>query len=421
MAFQYQQPARRSRARSALITLAVLCALIAASLGLWTGQRWYSGRPAGHPQAVELAQAELSSQMTDATVLAVGEATHGTSEFRRAWQQVAEKVVDKGFTTIVLEENVGRVSLVNEWVQGGPGTAEQAVAKFGFRLSRTREMADFLTWARQYNQGKQPAQRVHFYGLDMQRPVADREIALTWLAGRDAAAAKALTAQLKDVNDDTAYDEGAGRFTAAAEKLQRSVEAAAGPSGDDASLRARASARSLVQAMVRGSQGVNAYDRDKALAEHLGWLVEERDAAGAEHSLLFFHNGHLDRAGKATAVAGSKLGVLAAQRWGEKYKVIGVDATVVRLSDQGTTHEFTVHSPVRGIFADTKVGYLELAQASAQNREVLERAMPMASAGAGFGRLQGLVPFFHEVRLTPATSWDALIHVDESHPVTPLG
>lgn len=422
MSVQFQQPVRRhGRVRTALTALVVVLALVVGTVGLWSGQRWYSGRPAGTPQAVELAQAEFSTEMTSATVLAVGEATHGTSEFRKVWQQVAEKVVDKGFTTIVLEENTGSVSRVNEWVQGGPGTVEQAVAKFGFRLSRTREMADFLTWARQYNQGKPAAARVQFYGLDMQRPEADRDIALAWLASKDDATAKTLSADLKGVSEDTAYDKGAGGFTAAAEKLQRRIDELAGQQGDDASLRASASARSLVQATVRGAQGVKSYDRDKALAEHLGWLVDQRQKSGAEHSLLFFHNGHLDRAGQASAAGGSKLGQLSVERWGDKYKVIGVDATLVRLRVGDASHEFTVNSPVRGIFSGTTVGYLQLAQASAENRPVLERAMPMASAGSEFSQLYAAVPLLHEVKVTPVVAWDALIHVRESHPVTPLG
>lgn len=409
-------PARRRRGRRLLVIGVLLLAL----LGSWFGYRGITGRPAGSPQAVELADAGLSDELTSATVLAVGEATHGTSEFRVVWRQVAQKVADRGFTSIVLEENTGSVSRVNEWVQGGPGTVEQAVGNFGFRLSRTREMADFLGWAREYNRGKPAAQRIQFYGLDMQRPVADRDLALGWLSSRDKQAAATVGAPLADVTDDTAYDSGAGRFQAAATALQQQVDRLAAEATDDAALRARASARSLVEATRRGAQGAKSYDRDAALAEQLAWLVEQRARTGAKHTLLLAHNGHVDKSGQASMAPGAKLGVLAAQRWGSSYRVIGVDARRVWLTDQGKTHGFTVNSPVRGIFAGTSVGYLELAQASPENRVVLDRSLPMASAGSPFSTLQRWLPFFHEVRVAPSQAFDALIYVNDSHPTHPL-
>ena len=98
----------------------------------------------------------------------MGEATHGTHEFRAAWQTVAAQLAERGFTTIAFEENSGNVSAVDEWVQGGPGTAEDAVRRFGFRLSRTQEMVDLITWARQFNEGRPESDRVQLYGIDVQ-------------------------------------------------------------------------------------------------------------------------------------------------------------------------------------------------------------------------------------------------------------
>ncbi|MEL4359040.1 MULTISPECIES: hypothetical protein [unclassified Luteococcus] len=76
---------------------------------------------------------------------------------------------------------------------------------------------------------------------------------------------------------------------------------------------------------------------------------------------------------------------------------------------------------MRGIFAGTRVGYLETAQANPENRAVLDRALPMASAGSPFNQLQRWLPFFHEVKVTPSQAWDALVYVNDSHPVTPVG
>lgn len=410
------QPASRRRSRRAPIVLAAIAALVLGLVGWW----FVGTRPAGEPQAIELADATLPARLTDATVLAVGEATHGTREFRTAWRLVAEKAAPAGFTTIALEENAGPVSQVDAWVQGGGGTAEEAVGRFGFRLNRTQEMVEFVTMLRTWNE-QHPDQRIRLYGLDMQRPVADRDVVLAWLGGVDPASAASFAERLAPLTDDTVWEkDAASRLKPVAEELLASVEAAAAHRSDDAALRARLSARTLLQGLTRGSVGITSYERDAALHENLGFLVDQRAAAQGTHTLLLAHNGHVDRSGQSTMVPGAKLGVLNAERWGEGYRVIGSDAHVTRLQDSGAEFSFTVSSPVRGLFAGTDIGFLDLADASPRNREVLDRSMPSATAGSPFADWQQWVPFSHEISVVPSRAWDALVYVEDSHPTTPL-
>lgn len=127
---------------------------------------------------------------------------------------------------------------------------------------------------------------------------------------------------------------------------------------------------------------------------------------------------------QASKSSGSKLGALASKRWGRSYRAIGTDATVVRLADSSSTFTFSVKSPVRGIFAGTYLGYLEMYQATPQNHRVLDARMPMASAGTGFTGYQAWIPvvdnpLLPQVKFTPNQAWDALIYIDETTPVTP--
>lgn len=405
------------RTRKVLLALAAgLVALVLLGFGAW---HWYTA-PAGEAQAVELADAELPSRLTDATVLAVGEATHGTAEFREAWTLVALKAAGKGFTTIALEDNAGSVSAVDAWLQGGPGTAEEAAQRMGFALNRTEQTADMLTRLREWNV-KHPKDPVRLYGLDIQRAGEDRDVALAWLRSTDPAAAAKLAPALARITRDTAWEQDqAAAAEPAAKDLAEAVERAAAGRSDDATLRARLSARALVQGMQRGAQGIDSFDRGKALHQNLRFLVEQRAAVGGEHTLLLAHNGHVDRSGAATAASGSKLGVLNAQHWGDRYRVIGTDAYRVRLQDGGGVHSFTVASPVRGIFAGTRIGVLDLATATPTNRAVLEQGHPMVSAGSPFAGWQAWLPPLHQIGVTPATSWDALVYVTDSHPTVPL-
>ncbi len=415
---------RRRPLRVLLVMVLVLALLVALPVGGYTAYRVVAGAPAGQPQAVELRDATISETLTSATVLGVGEATHGTSEFRTTWRLVAQQVADKGFTTIVLEENAGTVAPIDAWAQGGPGTAEDAVRQLGFRLSRTRETVELVTWARAWNEGRPEAERVRFYGIDVQRPSVDRDVAVAWLATHDAAVARQHAEALAPVTTDSAFDNAlAAAQLPAAQALRAAVEQAAERSGapyDDATLRALLSARTLVQGLERGKAGLEAYDRGATLDANLAWLVAERDAVGAEHTLLLFHNGHVDKTARYPMTGTPMLGALAAARWGDAYRTIGTDSRVTRLADSGTTYQFTVHSPIRGLFRGTTIGYLELAQATGENAQVLARQVPMASAGSPFQPVQAWVPFFHEASVVPTQSWDAIVYVTDSHPTTPL-
>lgn len=399
--------------------LLVILATVLVALG--GGYAWWHHRtaPAGTPQAVELAQAELPERLTAATVLAVGEATHGTADFREAWRLIALQAAGKGFSTIVMEENAGSTSQVDAWLQGGPGTAEQAANRFGFRLNRTRETAQLLTSLREWNQAH-PQQAVHLYGLDMQRPVQDRDVVLAWLQRVDPQAARRHGPQLTGITDDTAYDAGAGaRFKPLVGALLADVEAAAAGRSDDATLRARLSARTLAQGIERAAVGVSGYDRDADLHANLDLLVQQRAKAGGEHALMLAHDAHVSRVA-LSKVPGSHLGVLNAQRWGEHYRVIGADAHHVRLQDGGQVHSFDVRSPVRGIFRGTTIGFLDLGKATQENRELLARRVPLTAGGSPFQSWAAWVPFFHQVSVVHQQAWDALVYVEDSRPTTPL-
>src|SRR5699024_11883342 len=118
-----------------------------------------------------------------ATVLALGEAPHGNAELRLARLTLVQKL--PRFRALGFEEDYGSVALVNEWVQGGPGTAEEAARRFGFALSHTAEMAELLQWIRDHNAGVPAAQRLQLIGMDVQRVDANQQVALDWLAAHD--------------------------------------------------------------------------------------------------------------------------------------------------------------------------------------------------------------------------------------------
>ena len=397
--------------------LVIALAAVVTSLAVIAGSLWWSARPVGTPVAVEWSDAVPSDRLTAATVLALGEATHGTAEFHSARLDLLKKVAGKGFTTIAFEDDFGHTAAVDAWLQGGPGTADEAAAQFGYGIHRTTQMRDLLAWARAWNEERPAEQHIRIVGIDAGGPERTKAMALAWLATRNPDAARSLGERLSRLNDGALFDQEVAQATeAASADLQAAL--AASDDGSPAAAQAIQAGRVVEQSRNRAFEGVMA--RDPLLFDNLTWVVERGAAEGRRHTLLFAHNGHVDRSGQANGAPGQKLGRLAADHFGDAYRTIGTDGHRVSLGSQGETFSFTVNAPYRGLFAGTTVGYLEMAAARGDNAAVLRGSHPMASAGAPFAAWQALLPMAHSLNVVPAQAWDAVIYVWDAHPATPL-
>ena len=411
-------PVRRRRGRVLIVVLLAL-ALIAVGGG---AIYWWQTRPQGSPQAVEFATAPLSPELTGATVLALGEATHGNAEFQRLRLGLVQKLPE--FGALVLEEDYGSTARVNEFIQGGPGTAEEAAQRFGFVLNHTAEMAELLRWLRDHNAGIPAERRIQLVGIDVQRIDANKEIALSWLTRHDPDAAKRLRDQLTDWADASrGADDAAERDRRARPVVQQlSAAVSATPDKPGRQLAANA-ATTLGQYLdVRAAGSDYGKRRAELMADNLTRTVAEQRDRGNAHSLLFAHNGHVDKA--STAFGYRDLGGLVAERLGDRYRVIGTEfvSSRFRTGEGRQRWEVTMNNPtpLRGMFTGTSQGYLEFAMASAENQELLGRPVRMASAGEAFQQWQAWIPWFNSVQMVPSASYDALILVQQATPVTPL-
>lgn len=394
-----------------LITVLATMIMIGGVVG-WTA---WAHRPQGDPQATEFACSKIAPQLSNATVLALGEATHGNHELQQLRLQLVGKL--PSFDAIVLEEDYGSVVRANSYLQGGVGTAEDAARSFGFVLNHTQEMADLLAGLRRINDRRPAERRIRLVGMDVQRIDANKELALNALRAGDPALATKIGRQLADWNDDNSEPADVHRVDRAIGQLADRLSAT-----DDVSRDARNATTALQQHLRLDQAADYASSRAAIMAENLRRTVAEEAARGNDHTLLFAHDGHLDKA--SAAYAHPDLGALAARRWGGRYRVIGTDLHRSRLRSGDREKRWEVRltnrSPLRGIFAGTTIGYLDFATATPANRRLLGRRMRMASAGESFHQWQAWVPWLNSVSMTPSRSYDALIMVDRATPVTPL-
>ena len=120
-----------------------------------------------------LAYAEPVENITvpeSAKIIALGEATNGNAEFQQLKLEVFKLMVkNNGVRAFALEGDYGGCEQVNRYIHGGEGTAQEAAAAIGFSIYRTEEMAELISYMRQYNESALEGEDLRFYGFDMQR------------------------------------------------------------------------------------------------------------------------------------------------------------------------------------------------------------------------------------------------------------
>lgn len=113
----------------------------------------------------------LLARIGDSTVVLIGEATHGSSEFYRLRARLTrELIVQKGFTIVAAEADWPDAAQIDRWVRQRPHPGPEGVAfsRFPTWMWRNVEVRDFVHWLRDHNAAlEDPVARTGFYGLDL--------------------------------------------------------------------------------------------------------------------------------------------------------------------------------------------------------------------------------------------------------------
>ncbi|HTX60523.1 MAG TPA: erythromycin esterase family protein [Verrucomicrobiae bacterium] len=139
----------------------------------------------------------LFAMIGDASVVLIGEATHGTHEFYRLRAELTKRLIaEKGFAVVCIEGDWPDAYRVNRYVRGAPEDREAADALDGFRrfptwMWRNADVLDFVGWLREFNEFCDTSKRakVGFYGLDLYSMYASIDAVLGYLDRVDPEAA----------------------------------------------------------------------------------------------------------------------------------------------------------------------------------------------------------------------------------------
>jgi erythromycin esterase-like protein len=135
----------------------------------------------------------LRELVGDAHIVALGEGTHGTSEFFKLKHRITRYLASEmGFTVFAIEANMPEAYRVNDYVQNGRGDPGALIDGMYFWTWNTHEVLDMIEWMRVFNASGRG--RIQFTGFDMQTPDTAAAIARRALAKADPAAADSLDA-----------------------------------------------------------------------------------------------------------------------------------------------------------------------------------------------------------------------------------
>lgn len=277
--------------------------------------------------------AGLDALIGEARIVALGEASHGTAEFFQMKHRLLEYLVErKGFTVFAIEGNWPEAEAADRYIKTGEGDAAAALAAMYFWTWQTAEVRAMLEWMRAYNgrRGARPA--LSFTGFDMQTTtMAERRVVelLARVRAADGEAVQRLydgIAKLRETTNTLAPTEVSAEDTArfranAAEALallDARREAILEVATKEELRDARQAARIVLQAVEMATSPDQGAERDRAMADNVRWLVEERFPG--EKIVLWAHNGHVATSARG---AGKSQGLHLRERYGDELLVLG--------------------------------------------------------------------------------------------------
>jgi erythromycin esterase len=123
--------------------------------------------PEGKLTGTDLSE-ELRAQFEDATVIGLGEASHGTQEFFDLRFRLIRLLVEEfGVRALGFEAPFDPLHRVDELVAAGEGDIRSLIAEIDiYRPFKTETMVDIFEWLQSFNSSRPSEDRAHVYGFD---------------------------------------------------------------------------------------------------------------------------------------------------------------------------------------------------------------------------------------------------------------
>ncbi len=408
--------------------------------------------------SIEDDYADLLRQIGDASIVLLGEASHGTHEFYAARARITRRLItEKGFTAVAVEADWPDAYRVNRYVRGlSPDrSADRALGdfeRFPVWMWRNTDVLEFVSWLCEYNGTRRAGEpRAGFYGLDLYSLSRSREAVIRYLDKVDTEAARRARFRYGCFDhfgeDPQSYgyaasfgmDESCERqvIEQLLELRRQAAEYATrdGRVAEDEFFYAEQNARLVRNAeqyyrSMFGSRASSWNLRDRHMADTLDALVQYLGRSGGTPKIaVWAHNSHLGdaRATEMSEHGELNLGQLVRERHRTAAFLLGFTThtgTVMAVSNWGEKPVVKrVRPGMRGSFED-------LFHSAELRRFLLPLRDEPAADGLREPRLERAIGVIyrpeservsHYFYARLSEQFDAVIHFDETSAVVPLG
>jgi erythromycin esterase len=323
------------------------------------------------PDAPEQDLLPLKQIVGNASIVGLGEATHGTHEFFEMKHRVLQFLVKQmGFTTFAIEGDWDAGTQINDYLMTGKGKARDLLQLFRIWPWNTQEVLDLIEWMRSYDANPSHLQKVQFAGFDCQSVELqgfDRVIAYVKTVDRpQVASVEALYSGIRPTADWQTYSADYSNLPQQTKQLYalhahkvydllktHQTEYIRRSSQQDFAL-ALQEARVIVQyAQLRSIDDTTqsgslkyANQRDAFMAENVSWLYEH--GGTNVKVVLWAHNGHI--ANDPSNPDGWKtMGTYLREQYKDHYLPVGFSFYQGTFNAFGSTNiqPFTVAAPLK--------------------------------------------------------------------------
>ncbi len=276
----------------------------------------------------------LQKSFQDTKIIAMGESTHGTSEFfRLKHRMLAYCVENLGVRVFAMEGNMLTVENINQYVLGAPGNAKESMRGI-FMVWYNEEVREMIDWVRNYNLIHE-GDEIAFVGYDIQEITQPIDSLLSFLFEMDpillAQVEKALTdlrangSQYYYVSDSVkeAWLRDANLVYELVQKSSQnwSVE-------DRTKLIWGFQYANLIRQFANNlHKGHLSFYRDEAMAENIIWFMEE--LYPQKRMMVWAHDYHISRGdhpdNQLNIYNGLSMGRYLSNKYGNQYKAFAIN------------------------------------------------------------------------------------------------
>ncbi len=397
----------------------------------------------------------LLERIGDASVVLLGEASHGTHEFYRERARITRRLIEEhGFRGVAVEADWPDAYRVNRYVHGAGEDADAEEALRGFRrfptwMWRNAEVLDFVGWLRARNERLGAERAASFFGLDLYSLHASVAEVIAYLEAVDPAGAdraRERYACLEEFGGAQAYGraatagidepcrEGVVNQLTELQRLAAAYLRRDGIAAEDEQFYAEQNARLIASA--------EEYYRSMFAAPDSSWNLRDRHMMGTLERLrahlsrhgewsrlvVWEHNSHV---GDARMTGMSRrgelnLGQLARERWGEDVFIVGFTTYTGTVTAASAWDAPAERKRVRPALTNS---FEHLFHELGEPRFLLDLAGEEASRVLAEPRLERAIGVIYRPETERASHYfparlagqfDAVVHIDETRAVEPL-